>query len=135
MKRDSNHPVTLLDNLAGDGVSVDRVLQMVRDRRAAKRRTTFMAASASLVVLLTVGLLWIEARPWVQKPVSPRAVSFAVTVPPPPEPFHIAHVDDEGLLDLLQGQPLALVEHSDGRQELMIIVNSVAGRRVTGSRP
>jgi hypothetical protein len=134
MKRDFEHSTNLLDALAGDGIRVDRLVEIVREHRARKRRTTRAAAGASLVALFALGLLWIEIQSGPHASNYSKIDALNGNALPAPEPFRITRVDDEGLLELLQGQPLALVELPDGGQELMIIVNSAHGRRVAASR-
>lgn len=95
------------------------VLTLVRGERArrARRRRFGLAAAASLVLFASAGL-WL--RPSAPPAVSPPPISVAHQPPVPPPAAGIRHVNDQQLLDLLQGTPAALMEWPNGERTLLV---------------
>jgi hypothetical protein len=113
----------------GNSPGLDELLDAIRnEKRARCRRRRLLVAGACAGLLVTMALWpWHRSAP---ERFDDRVKALAVAMPEPdqqhaPEPpFQVERVDDEGLLKLLVETPAALVEWSDGRSALMLVVHT-----------
>jgi hypothetical protein len=92
--------------------TLDSLLKDVRTERRRRRNLAIASATLSVLALITITLTFPKEPP-VQQAVSVSQVT--------PEPFAIKHINDQELLDLLAGQPVALFESPNGERGLLMI--------------
>ena len=122
MKNDSHREI--LDDLYGapdSGPGCDAVLGMVRAHHAARRRRR-TAASALIVVAIAVAVFFLRERPS-----APKAQPIAKAAP-------MHQIDDEELLDMMDGQPAAIATMPDGSKRLLVIVKAPVKNRMNRIR-
>ncbi len=99
------------------GPSSDEVLSILRHERRRRRMQ-------NSVVLLAVAAIVAGALHWNSEPaVEPPAIVHARSKP---APIVIHRVNDEELLALLKGTPVALMERPDGGRTLLVIEQPVS---------
>lgn len=107
----------------GCGPARAEVLVMAREAQTRRHRRRVQLASAS-GVLGACALAWLAMT---LGPDSGRTVSLpapgrdGVSAPAAPPRLVIRQVNDEELLSLLQGTPIALVERPNGKRALLVI--------------
>lgn len=110
------------DLLQADSPGLESVLHHLR--RAKSRRRARLCLLGGGVTLLFVTALFVGL---VQRAPSPGSAGIRAAAPPAPARTSpavvpIEHVTDEGLLELLPDQPVALVRLPDGRRQLLVLV-------------
>jgi len=128
---------TLLDDLMLDRASpadvtpdadevVALVLRAKRNRSRQRAQWIISAACLAFGCALTFAILTNRGRTidfqQASRAVSKKMSTAEETATAPALP--IERLDDEGLLELLDATPSALVEWADGRQELLLVVGS-----------
>ena len=120
----------LLDELFSESNSLrlDGVLAAIHReklRRASRQRALTLAASvAVLVAVAMVGSRLRERAPHAQ---TTERMGIERRTPALAEmPFAVERLDDEGLLDLLDQTPAALVHWPNGKRDLMVLVQMAA---------
>lgn len=128
----------LADTFVAGGPPIESVIEKIhaaKVRRESWRRTVIEAAALMMfAVLIGGGLHWRPERNEIQGTTGVTLESSSTT---DGSGIFVEHVDDEGLLDILADQPLALVLLPGGERQLMMLVkheesviwNAVADRR------
>ena len=116
MNPDPREMHSLLDDVLSvscTGSSPDRaaILKMVRQERSRRHRAYAIFAALAMASIAML-ILW--------QPVSRETVSAGAS-PPAPRPIVIQEVDDQQLLALLNGAPVALMEWPDGQRTLLVM--------------
>ena len=115
----------LADTFESGGPAIESILERIhaeKIRRESQRRIGFAVGSLVLIVVaIGSGLLrgpgTIEERKDIALVPEPSLRADASGI-------FFEHVDDEGLLDILAGQPLALVRLPEGQRRLMMLVRN-----------
>ena len=135
-----NHNETL-ENLVADGErscapSVDAVLDLVRQEKAARSRRRIAAAAS--VFALAVATITVSRLNRTDAPGTIAQAPPVETVPAPPilaapppvaktdsdeREWKVERINDQQLLEMLDDQPVALVEYPDGNRRLIMMVD------------
>ena len=122
---DPNHEALLSDLY--DGPAVEAVLGKIRQEKAAMQRRRRGAAGATIAVFAVAACFFSLREPSRETQrtahLSPASgeVSPQTAAPATPAPFQVERINDEQLIELLEGNPVALVHLPSGEQRLLLM--------------
>jgi hypothetical protein len=134
---------TLLDDLmleregaagAYDPGEIFAIVRGERTRRWQQRRRCALGAAGAclLLLMMSVGNFYVSRQATTTQPGNTARGSHIgdASLPQTAGPSPVERLDDEGLLDLLDTTPSALVQWPDGRRSLLLVVGEAsAGAR------
>ena len=140
--RNSDHDELLSDVLeeAGKAPTLGQVMKGVRAEKSARRqRGTALVAVAMGCLAVVLSLVYLSPQRELDRNPVPSHVSIPATAPvasapevahlpdgvnephPTPGRIPVTRINDEELMELLEGEPMALVNYPDGSAKLIIL--------------
>jgi hypothetical protein len=110
---------------SSEAVPAEQVLRLVQHAREARQRRRRLSAVAALFLAAAVwAVVFLPSRSSnpLRATTKVPAPSALITSAPSVTPPTVEHVDDEGMLALLDETPAALVRWPDGRRTLLVLV-------------